>query len=61
MRNRGVAAVLPAVVNPLPIKDEEFPRLLRTRERFRGKGRLDFRSFLGRDFAAAPRFLLSGR
>ena len=28
VRNRGVAAVMLAVVNPLPIEDEEFPRLL---------------------------------
>ena len=29
VRNRGVAAVLPAVVNPLSVEDEELPRLLR--------------------------------
>ena len=57
VRNRGVAAVRLAVVNPLPIEDEEFPGLPRSGRRLRGQGGLDFRAFLGRDFAP-PAWLL---
>ncbi len=51
-----------AEVNPLPVEDQELPRLLRRRERFRGQRRLDLRPLLRRDLAASTRFLrLAGR
>ena len=49
-------------VNPLPVEDQQLPRLLGSRERFRGQRGLDLRPLLRRDFAASAWFLrLAGR